>query len=296
MSLIEVEHLKYRYPATEKLALNDISLTAEAGELIGIVGKNKAGKTTFCQALVGLVPHFYKGAYGGSVRIGGMDVKESGVDETIRKVGIVFQNPFTQVTGSKLTVYEEIAFGLEHLGIARQDMMERIDHALHLLDIEAYKDRAPFDLSGGQMQRMAIASVIAMRPQVIVLDEPTSQLDPQGSEEVFRAIQSLSREGITVILAEHKIEKLAAYADRIALLHEGMLIDYDTPSRVFSRSDLAEYGVEAPIYTRVCQAIGFRMLDMDTYPVTLEEAQAAYKAQHSAISASSQEEQGGRYD
>ncbi|MGG4394974.1 ABC transporter ATP-binding protein [Paenibacillus thiaminolyticus] len=278
MNLIEVEHLKYRYPSTEKLALNDISLTVKAGEFIGIIGANGAGKTTFCQALTGLVPHFYKGAYGGSVSIAGSDVAESGVDEMIRHVGIVFQNPFTQVTGAKLTVYEEVAFGLEQLGVKRDEMIERIDHALHLLDMYEYKDRQPFDLSGGQMQRMAIACVIAMRPQVIVLDEPTSQLDPQGSEEVFQAIQNLSREGMTVILAEHKMEKLAAYADRIALLHEGSLIGIDTPSRLFSRADLTEYGVKPPVYTQVCREIGLCSPGKDTYPVTLEEAAEAYPA------------------
>lgn len=279
MSHIEINQLKYRYPMNEQLALDDVSLTVERGEFLGVIGQNRAGKSTFCQALTGLVPHFYKGAYGGSVWIDGTDVGKVGVDETIRKVGIVFQNPFTQVTGAKLTVYEEIAFGLEHLGVSRQQMMERIDHVLHLLDIEDCKDRAPFDLSGGQMQRMAIASVIAMRPQVIVLDEPTSQLDPQGSEEVFQAIQSLSKEGMTVILAEHKMEKLAVYADRIALFHRGKLIDVDTPSRLFSRDDLAHYDVQPPVYTRVCRELGLKVPGFNTFPVTLEEAQCSYEAQ-----------------
>ncbi|MCG7317082.1 energy-coupling factor ABC transporter ATP-binding protein [Brevibacillus laterosporus] len=278
MSHIEINQLKYRYPMSEQLALDGVSMTVQRGEFLGVIGQNRAGKSTFCQALTGLVPHFYKGAYGGSVLIDGTDVGKEGIDETIRKVGIVFQNPFTQVTGAKLTVYEEIAFGLEHLGVPRQQMIERIDHVLHLLDIEECKDRAPFDLSGGQMQRMAIASVIAMRPQVIVLDEPTSQLDPQGSEEVFLAIQSLSKEGMTVILAEHKMEKLAVYADRIALFHQGKLIDVDTPSRLFSRDDLAQYDIQPPVYTRVCRELGLRLPGANTYPVTLEEAQRSYEA------------------
>ncbi|CAH0121848.1 MULTISPECIES: energy-coupling factor ABC transporter ATP-binding protein [unclassified Paenibacillus] len=275
MNKIVVEHLKYRYPLTEKLALDDLSFEVEAGQFIGLVGQNLAGKSTLCQALTGLVPHFYHGGYGGKVIVDGLEVGKSDINDIIQKVGIVFQNPFTQVTGSKLTVYEEIAFGLENMGVPRKEMIERIDHALDLLDIEPYKDRAPFDLSGGQMQRMAIAGIIAMRPQIIVLDEPTSQLDPQGSEEVFRAIQSLSRQGMTVIMAEHKMEKVAQYSDRILLLHEGRLIDDDKPEKVFSRDDLAAYGVAAPVYTQVCKALQAKPAAEPSYPATLDKAYEA---------------------
>ncbi|MFM1651410.1 energy-coupling factor ABC transporter ATP-binding protein [Brevibacillus sp. B_LB10_24] len=272
MKTIVVEQLKYRYPLTKNLALDELSFEVEEGEFIGIVGKNLAGKSTLCQALIGLVPHFYHGGYGGRVIVDGLEVGKSQVDDISKKVGIVFQNPFTQVTGSKLTVYEEIAFGLENLGVPRAEMIERIDHALDLLQMLPFKDRAPFDLSGGQMQRMAIASIIAMRPKIIVLDEPTSQLDPQGSEEVFRAIQSLSREGMTVIMAEHKMEKVAQYADRVLLLHEGRLIDFDRPEKVFSRDDLDQYGVAAPVYTQVCKALDAKQAGEPYYPATLDEA------------------------
>ncbi|WP_019119822.1 energy-coupling factor ABC transporter ATP-binding protein [Brevibacillus massiliensis] len=272
MKTIVVEQLKYRYPLTQTLALNELSFEVEEGEFIGIVGKNLAGKSTLCQALIGLVPHFYHGGYGGRVIVDGLEVGKSQVDEISKKVGIVFQNPFTQVTGSKLTVYEEIAFGLENLGVPRAEMIDRIDHALDLLQMLPFKDRAPFDLSGGQMQRMAIASIIAMRPKIIVLDEPTSQLDPQGSEEVFRAIQSLSREGMTVIMAEHKMEKVAQYADRVLLLHEGRLIDFDRPEKVFSRDDLDQYGIAAPVYTEVCKALDAKIAGEPYYPATLDEA------------------------
>ena len=153
--------------------------------MIGIIGRNGAGKSTLCQALVGLVPHFYRGAYGGKVTVAGLEVMKNSVSRLSAKVGIVFQNPFTQVTGSKWTVYEEVAFGLENMGVPRKEIIERVDFALHLLGLEDVKDRNPFDLSGGQAQRMAIAGVIALKPEIIVLDEPTSQLDPQGTEEVF---------------------------------------------------------------------------------------------------------------
>ncbi|MDD2971511.1 MAG: ATP-binding cassette domain-containing protein [Lachnospiraceae bacterium] len=273
MAEIKVENLKYRYPYTEKLALDGITCEIKQGEFIGVIGKNGSGKSTFCQALTGLVPTFYRGAYGGKVFIDEIEVKNVEVDDLCQKVGIVFQNPFNQVTGSKLTVYEEIAFGLENFGIERSQMRKRIDESLALLDIAKYKDRAPFDLSGGQMQRMAIASIIAMEPEIIILDEPTSQLDPQGSEEVFQAVQKLSQKGITVIMVEHKIEKIAAYSDRVMLLDDGKLVDFDIPQKVFSRTDLEEHGVVPPTYTRIGKALNLRVSETDTYPVTLQEAE-----------------------
>lgn len=275
MRKIIVERLKYKYPLADRLALNDVSFQVEEGEFIGIIGENSAGKSTLCQALVGLVPHFYKGAYGGKVLVDGLEVKTHSIAEISLKVGMVFQNPFTQVTGSKLTVYDEIAFGLENIGVPREEMVKRIDHVMKLLNIDHVKDHNPFDLSGGQMQRMAIASIIAMNPGILVLDEPTSQLDPAGSEEVFQAIQSLSKAGITVIMAEHKMEKIAQYCTRVLLLHDGEVIDFDTPEKIFSRDDLETYGVAPPVYTKVCKALGVKKAGSNHYPVTLEDAEKA---------------------
>lgn len=272
MARIQIENLKYKYPFTDRLALDGISCEIKPGEFIGVIGRNGAGKSTFCQALTGLVPHFYRGAYGGRVIIDGVDVKTVEVDDLCQKVGSVFQNPFNQMTGSKMTVYEEIAFGLENLGVPHEEMKERIEESLALLGISDYRDRAPFDLSGGQMQRLAIASIIAMKPEVIVLDEPTSQLDPQGSAAVFEAIQTLSEQGITVIMVEHKVEKIAAYSDRVLLLDQGKLVDFDTPQKIFSRPDLSNYGVSAPTFTQICRALGLTLPGSDVYPVTLEEA------------------------
>jgi len=273
MKKIIVEGLKYKYPLSDTLALDDLSFEVNEGEFIGIIGKNSAGKSTLCQALVGLVPHFYKGAYGGKVIVDGLEVKSHSIADIALKVGMVFQNPFTQVTGSKMSVYEEIAFGLENIGLPRSEIIERTDYVLDLLKIEQVKDHNPFDLSGGQMQRMAIASIIAMKPDILVLDEPTSQLDPAGSEEVFSAIQNLSKQGITVILAEHKMEKVAQYCDRVLLLNDGKMVDLDSPAIVFSRKDLEDHGVRAPVFTRVCKALGVKKADSDDYPVTLEDAE-----------------------
>jgi energy-coupling factor transporter ATP-binding protein EcfA2 len=271
MALIEVTNLKYRYPHMESLALDGIDFQVEKGQFIGIAGENKSGKSTLCQAFAGLVPTMFRGAYGGKLLIDGVEAAKTPIAELCQKVGLVFQNPFNQLSGAKDTVFEEIAFGLQNLGIPRDEIFKRVEENLKLLDIEEYRDRNPFDLSGGQTQRVAIASILAMEPKVIVLDEPTSQLDPQGSEEVFRVVDKLAKTGITIIMVEQKMEKLASYCDKILLLHKGKQIAYDTPERIFSRDDLEELGVKPPVYTQVCRALGVSRKEGEDrlYPVTL---------------------------
>jgi energy-coupling factor transporter ATP-binding protein EcfA2 len=273
MALIEVNNLKYRYPHRSNLALDGIDFQVEKGQFIGIAGENKAGKSTLCQAFAGLVPTMFRGAYGGKLLIDGAEAAKTPIAELCQKVGLVFQNPFNQLSGAKDTVFEEIAFGLQNLGIPKEEIFKRVEENLKLLDIEEYRDRNPFDLSGGQTQRVAIASILAMEPKVIVLDEPTSQLDPQGSEEVFRVVDKLAKTGITIIMVEQKIEKLASYCDKILLLHKGKQIAYDTPEQIFSRDDLEELGVKPPVYTQVCRALGVCRKDGEDrlYPVTLEQ-------------------------
>ena len=275
MTSIRVENLKYKYPNSETFAIEDLSFTIKKGEFIGIVGMNTAGKSTLCYALSGLVPHFFKGAYGGKVFINDMEVLEHEISEITAKVGLVFENPFSQMTGAKFTVYDEIAFGLENLGIPREVMHERINESMALLDITALKDYNPFTLSGGQMQRVAIASVIAMKPDILILDEPTSQLDPQGSEEVFRVVEKLASEGMTIIMVEQKMEKLATYSDRVLLMHKGTLIDMGSPATIFSRDDLHAFGVEPPVYTKVARTLGLLDEETNLYPITLEEIPTA---------------------
>ena len=271
MSVITVENLRYRYPHAKELALDGLDFSVEKGEFIGIIGENGAGKSTLCQAIMGLVPQFYKGAYGGTVMVDGIEAGRTPVAQLCGHVGLVFQNPFNQLSGAKDNVYEEVAFGMQNLGVPAEEMKNRVEEALKLLDIWQYRDRNPFDLSGGQMQRVAIASVLVMRPDVMILDEPTSQLDPEGSDEVFKAVETLTDSGITILMIEQKIEKLAAYCDRILLLHKGKQIAFDTPQKVFSMPDLNNYGIQAPAFTRICKAEGVTLAD-GTYPVTVEEA------------------------
>ncbi|NLW47392.1 MAG: ABC transporter ATP-binding protein [Firmicutes bacterium] len=271
MAKLVVENLKYRYPLAKNLALNNLSFEVKNGEFIGMIGPNHAGKSTLCQALVGLVPQFFRGAYGGRVMVDDMEASKVPLSKLASKIGIVFQNPFSQISGVKLTVYEEVAFSLENNGFSRSEMIDRIDWALKLLNIEHYQDRNPLSLSGGQMQRLAIASIIALKPEIIVLDEPTSQLDPQGSEEVFKAVGNLCTQGLTVIIAEHKMERICKYAQKILFLHQGHLVTFDTPYQVFSHFNLEGYGINAPVFTNACKKLEVK-LNNGFYPIKLDEA------------------------
>lgn len=277
MFLIEVKDLKYRYPGTTELALDGVSFTVEKGEFIGIAGENGAGKSSLSQALLGLIPQFYKGAYGGSVTVCGMDARSTPVSELCRHVGLVFQNPFNQLSGAKDTVYDEVGYGLQNLGFPPEEIRTRVESVLRCFGIWEYRDRNPFDLSGGQLQRVAICSVLAMNPDVLILDEPTSQLDPEGSEEVFHTVDELTKMGITIIMIEQKIEKLAGYCDRVLLMHQGHVVDYDTPRKIFSREDLYDLGVNPPAYTRFARANALAFED-GTLPVTHAETLELVKA------------------
>ena len=271
MAYIEIDNLKYRYPKTKKLALDGISLQIEKGSFLGVIGRNGAGKSTLSSAIIGLVPQFYKGAYGGSVIVDGLDASRTPVSELSRKVGLVFQNPFNQLSGAKDTVYDEVCFGMQNFGIPSDEMRRRADAMLEKLGIAQFRDRNPFDLSGGQTQRVAIASILVLHPEVIILDEPTSQLDPAGSDEVFKAVERLTEEGITVIMIEQKIDKIAEYSDRMILLDDGKLIADGTPDEVLSREDLDAYGIIPPASVRISKALGYKD-GQGFYPATADKA------------------------
>ena len=224
MPVIAVENLKYRYPNTESLALDGLSFTVEKGEFIGIVGENGAGKSTLSQALIGLVPQFYKGAYGGRVLIEDLPAETTPISELCCKVGLVFQNPFNQLSGAKDNVYEEVAFGMQNLGVPREEMHRRAEEALKLLDIWQYRDRNPFDLSGGQMQRVAIARALVNDPPIILADEPTGNLDSATGALVMETFHKLQKRGKTIVLITHA-PGIAAEADRAVTIRDGRIHD-----------------------------------------------------------------------
>ena len=224
MGYFKIENVNYKYPLEEKQALKNINIEIKKGEFWAVIGKNGSGKTTFCNMLRRFVPDFYKGELTGKITLEDKELKDYSQKELVQKIGFVFQNPFTQISGVKDTVFEEIAYGLENLGLDKEEIISRVEKILKLLEIEKLRDRNPYDLSGGQKQRVALASIITMDPDILVIDEPTSQLDPKGTEDIFRIINLMANEGKTIILVEHKLELIAEYAQNILVLDEGEII------------------------------------------------------------------------
>ncbi|MFA3800200.1 energy-coupling factor ABC transporter ATP-binding protein [Leptotrichia hongkongensis] len=224
MGYFKIENVNYKYPLEEKQALKNINIEIKKGEFWAVIGKNGSGKTTFCNMLRRFVPDFYKGELTGKITLEDKELKDYSQKELVQKIGFVFQNPFTQISGVKDTVFEEIAYGLENLGLEKEEIISRVEEILKLLEIEKLRDRNPYDLSGGQKQRVALASIIAMDPDILVIDEPTSQLDPKGTEDIFKIINLMANEGKTIILVEHKLELIAEYAQNILVLDEGEII------------------------------------------------------------------------
>jgi energy-coupling factor transport system ATP-binding protein len=273
--VIQLEGVTYRYPSTEFDALASIDLQVEAGAFIGVVGANGAGKSTLCYTLAGFIPHFYGGDFQGAVHVAGHDLREQSAGQIAGDVGLVFQDPFNQISGARFTVREEIAFGLENIGLPREQMDGRIDRVLALTGLVDEADRSPYALSGGQQQRLALASVMALEPSVLVLDEPTSQLDPAGTKSMIAALHALTRSGrTTVVLAEHKLEWVAAFADRVIALADGRLIADGPPAETLALDSVIESGVGQTRYTRAARRArqsGLVAGDKPL-PVTLEQA------------------------
>ena len=273
MAIINLQNVSYKYPLTDVQVLQDINLQVDAGEFVAVIGPNGAGKSTLCYTLAGFVPHFFKGELEGTVEVAGVEAQNSTLSEWVLNVGLAFQNPFNQISGAKYTVFEELAFGLENIGIPREEMKARVAKAMQLTGITDLADRSPYSLSGGQQQRVALTSILVMQPKVLVLDEPTSQMDPIGTREVFGVIRNMAERGMTVILVEHKVEWIAEFADRVLALKEGQILLDGTPSDVLTSPLLPENGFGVSRYTAVARRakdIGF--WNGEKLPVTLEEA------------------------
>ena len=278
MAIVQLKNVTYRYPTTEKPALRDVNLEVEEGEFVAVIGPNGAGKSTLCYTIAGFVPHFFKGEMAGAVEVAGRDLSTSTLNDWVLTVGLAFQNPFNQISGAKYTVFEEIAFGLENMGVPREEMKERVQAAMGLTGISDLAERSPYSLSGGQQQRVALTSILVMQPKVIVLDEPTSQMDPIGTREVFAVVRSLAERGMTVIMAEHKVEWIAQFADRAVALHEGQVLLDGKPAEVLSSDLLPEKGFGVSRYTSAARKAKEQGLwKKDRLPVTLEEAVEGFR-------------------
>ena len=273
MCYFKLEDISYKYPLTEENILKNITIGIEKGEFWAVIGKNGSGKTTLCNVLRRFAPDFYKGELTGRIILENKELKDYTVKEIVQKIGFVFQNPFTQISGVKETVFEEIAFGLENLGLEANYIKNKVEETLELLHVKELRHKNPYELSGGQGQKVALASIIAMEPEILIIDEPTSQLDPQGTEEIFKIINMLAEKGKTIILVEHKIELIGEYAEKIIVLDEGEIILKGDTKDVLKNKLLLEKEIGMPQYAMLAYELSENMPDkikFEEIPITKE--------------------------
>jgi len=271
LAVIEAKDVTYMYPNASKPAVQQISLKIEKGEFVILTGPSGCGKTTLCRCFNGLIPHFYQGQLEGEIRVVGLDVADHPIHELALHVGLVFQNPENQLFA--LSVEKDVAFGLENLGVPREEMQKKVNWALETAGIYNLRERAPHELSGGQQQRVAIASIIAMRPEIMVLDEPTSFLDPLGAQKIFEVISELNKSlGMTVILVEHRLDLAARYANHVVVMDKGKVVLDGDPRAVLGSQKARLLGVGIPKATRLYQILKEKnWFNASEVPVTTKE-------------------------
>jgi energy-coupling factor transporter ATP-binding protein EcfA2 len=261
--MLELAGVGYRYAGYARQALHDIDLTLGDGEIVGLVGANEAGKSTLCLVASGLAPGSIRGELTGELRIDGASMRDQPLHAFSTRVGIGFQNPATQLSGITGSVFEEVALGPMNLGLPARETVERVKHALATLGIEALAEREPRRLSGGQGQLVVLASLLAMRPAHLVLDEPTAQLDPEGTRLVGDALRQLAASGTALLVAEHKTDLLDGLCHRVVVV-DGGTIALDGPTAdVLGDPSLVERGVEPPARVRLARALTAAGLDVD---------------------------------
>lgn len=265
------EGVGYAYEESPREAVSDINLRIDGGEWVGVTGPTNAGKSTLCLLAMGLAPHFFGGRLRGKVTVLGAESRAVKVIERSSDVGLLFQNPFTQISGARERVDEEVGFGPECHGMSSSEIEERVEEAMGLAGISALAARHPLDLSGGQLQRLALAGLLAMRPKVLLLDEPTSQLDPAGTAAIFEVLSGLHQRGITIVMVEHRLETVCELCPRIVAMVTGRIIADGTPDDVFNR-EAVQQRVGVPIYTRLAREAALPA----PWPVRLSQAAKAF--------------------
>lgn len=282
--LIEFHDFVYRYPALIEgddlvTALDGVSFSVEAGSVLGVTGTSGSGKSSLALAMNGLIPHATGGSLRGDVVIGGVNTKQSSVPQLASRVGLVFQDPESNLVG--LNVEDEIAFGPENLGVPRDEIAARIEWALNAVGMCGFRDRSSGQLSGGQKQRVALAAALAMEPEILVLDEPTAQLDPVGKTEVIESIRALRErrgDSLTVVIIEQDADLLLRFAEHVLVLDAGQIVMEGHPRDVFARvSELAELGVSVPQIAELCCELS-NDLDLDLPCLTREEAEPVLRS------------------
>jgi len=276
LAIIKAKDLTYAYPIGTKHAFEDVTLDIEKGEFVILTGPSGCGKTTLCRCFNGLIPHFYGGRLEGEIEVVGMKVAEHQIHELAQHVGLVFQNPENQLFA--LSVEKDVAFGLENLGMPTEEIRKRVDWALQMTSIWDLRERAPYELSGGQQQRAAIASVLAMHPEIIVLDEPTSFLDPLGAQKILEIVNELNEKlAITIILVEHRLDLASRYAHRIIIMNNGKIVLDGEPRKVFDSEDARLAGVGIPKATRLFQILRDHGVSLGQVPIMSDEVSMMVK-------------------
>ncbi len=246
MGYIELNNVSFTYLLAKRPAMENVSLSIEKGKFYAILGANGSGKTTLCNIIRGFIPNFYEGEMTGEVMLEGKPLKDYSMEDLAPKMGYVFQNPFNQITGARDNVFEEIAYGLENFGVPVDEIQRRVERVMEMTNTAYLAEKNPFELSGGQQQRVALASILVLEPDILVIDEPTSQLDPKETERVFDIIRKMKETGKTIILVEHKIELVAEYADHVIVLENGKVIDFGEKHEVLSKLELQDHGIVLP--------------------------------------------------
>ncbi len=263
--MIEIKELTFKYSGSKKNALENVSLTIEKGDFVGLIGESGAGKTTLCSCINGLIPHHYTGDFYGSVEIQGTDTFDIEPGKLALKVGSVFQDVDSQLVS--FFVEDEILFGLENFGIPKDQIEQRITAALEALEIQELRHREISTLSGGQKQKVAIAAILALEPDILVLDEPTGELDPASSVQIFKLLQKLNKEkGITIVVAEQKIMLLCEYVKKLIVLEKGTLIHYgEIRSTLTHQKEMEEAGINCPRVLTLTSRMAEEGLVPDSY-------------------------------
>ncbi|MBI4731653.1 MAG: ATP-binding cassette domain-containing protein [Chloroflexi bacterium] len=275
--IIQFNSVTYSYPRTDVPAIRDISFEVDAGEFVALIGPTGAGKSTLCYCFNGSVPQLFSGAMTGTVEVAGCNTYQDEIPVLAQHVGLVVQNARTQLFN--VTVLQEVGFGCENLGLPRNVILERVQAALAFVGLSGHEEREPSALSGGQQQRVAIACVLAMDPDVLVLDEPTSELDPIGSEQVMEVIARMNSElGKTIFLVTHDMEFVAKYATRTLVLSDHRLIKDGPPEEIFSNNALLdEARIRPPQVCEVSLGLRKRGYLIPHIPLTMNEAVSTIK-------------------
>lgn len=258
--MIELRGIAFAYEDAPAYTLANLDLDVAAGTVMGIVGASGSGKTTLAKIIAGFIPATEGGTYRGTATVAGRVLADGTLTEAVDVVGLVTQNPFNQISGARFTVREELAFGLENRAVPRDEMVERVAAVAETLRLTPLLDRSPYSLSGGQMQLVAIASMVVMAPPVLVMDEPTSQLDPAGTRMVYDVLGALSAAGTTVVIIEHKTELLHEHCDQVAVLAGGRIVLTGDPTAVFADDRLPGWGVGPTRVTLAARAARERRL------------------------------------